>query len=97
MPAYILVEIAIHNPEEYEAYKRLTPASLTKYEGKFIVRGGHTETLEGAWQPERIVVLEFPTTEQAKAWWSSPEYAPAKDLRQKNATTKMLLVEGVAL
>lgn len=95
MPAYIIVDVSIHNPEEYEAYKKLTPASLLPYEGKFIVRGGETLSLEGDWKPERIVVLQFPTKEKAQAWWSSPEYTPAKDIRQRNAHTKMILVEGV--
>lgn len=95
MPAYIIVEVSIHNPEEYASYKKLTPASLEPYQGKFIVRGGATETLEGDWSPERIVVLEFPTTALAKQWWSSPEYTPAKEIRQRNAHTKMILVEGV--
>ncbi|NTS40512.1 DUF1330 domain-containing protein [Flavisolibacter sp. BT320] len=95
MPAYIIVDVSIHNPEEYEAYKKLTPASLLPYEGKFIVRGGETISLEGDWNPERIVVLQFPTKEKAQAWWSSPEYTPAKDIRQRNAHTKMILVEGV--
>ena len=95
MAAYIIVEVNVHNPEEYEGYKKLTGPSLQNYGGKFIVRGGKTEMLEGGWDPERIVVLEFPTKEQAKAWWSSPEYTPAKEIRQRNATTKMILVEGV--
>ncbi|GAA4730021.1 DUF1330 domain-containing protein [Flavisolibacter ginsenosidimutans] len=95
MAAYIIVEVDVHNPKEYEDYKKLTTASLSGYNGKFIVRGGATETLEGGWQAKRIVVLEFPNKELAKQWWSSEEYAPAKALRQKNATTKMILVEGV--
>src|SRR5690349_3580717 len=94
MPAYILVDVTIHNPVEYDDYKKLTGPSLTNYGGRFIVRGGQTETLEGDWNPGRIVVLEFPTVEQARAWWSSPEYTPAKEIRQRNATTKMILVEG---
>lgn len=94
MPAYIIVEVSIHNHEAYEGYKKLTPASLQPYQGKFIVRGGLTESLEGEWNPERIVVLEFPTTDLARSWWSSEDYAPAKALRQKNASTKMILVEG---
>lgn len=94
MPAYIIVDVAIHNPEKYEGYKKLTGPSLVNYGGKFIVRGGQTETLEGDWEPGRIVVLEFPTKELARAWWSSPEYTPAKEIRQRNATTKMILVEG---
>ncbi|HEV7331384.1 MAG TPA: DUF1330 domain-containing protein [Flavisolibacter sp.] len=94
MPAYIIVEVSINNPEEYEAYKKLTPASLLPYQGKFIVRGGETVSLEGSWNPERIVVLQFPSKELAQAWWSSPEYSPAKEIRQRTADTKMILVEG---
>jgi uncharacterized protein (DUF1330 family) len=94
MPAYIIVDVEIHDPVQYEDYKKLTPISLAKYQGKFIVRGGKTETLEGGWSPQRIVVLEFPNAELAKAWWSSEEYAPAKALRQRTAKTKMILVEG---
>lgn len=94
MPAYIIVEIEIHNPAEYEDYKKLTPGSLTNYQGKFIVRGGKTETLEGDWSPQRFVMLEFPTVALAKAWWASEEYAPAKALRQRTASSKMIVVEG---
>lgn len=94
MPAYIIVEVDVHNHKEYEAYKQLTPASLAAYNGKFIVRGGQAETLEGEWEPKRIVVLQFPTKELAKDWWCSEEYAPAKALRQRTATTKMILVDG---
>jgi uncharacterized protein (DUF1330 family) len=94
MPAYIIVEIEIHDPAQYEDYKMLTPLSLAAYDGKFIVRGGQTETLEGDWDPQRIVVLEFPTVEKAKQWWASEEYAPAKNLRQQTAFTKMIVVEG---
>ena len=96
MPAYIIVDITIHNPENYEGYKKLTPRSLIPYDGKFIVRGGRTETLEGDWNPGRFVILEFPTVEKAKQWWNSEEYAPAKALRQVNAETNMILVEGFA-
>jgi uncharacterized protein (DUF1330 family) len=94
MPAYIVVDVSIHNAENYEDYKKLTPASIAAYGGKFIVRGGKTETLEGDWQPGRMVVIEFPTVERAKQWWASEEYAPAKALRQANAETKMILLEG---
>lgn len=95
MPAYIIVDVKITNPERYEDYKKLTPGSLTPYQGKFIVRGGAAETLEGDWSPGRIVVLEFPTRERANAWWSSDGYAPAKAIRQAASITRMILVEGV--
>lgn len=94
MSAYIIVEINIKDPAEYEEYKKLTPATLAAHNGKFIVRGGTTEILEGEWEPGRIVILEFPSMEQAKKWWSSEEYAPAKLIRQNCSDTKMILVDG---
>lgn len=96
MNAYIIVDVHITDPVKYEAYKKLTPGSLVPYGGRFLVRGGATETLEGDWDPGRIVVLEFPSKEQANAWWSSEDYAPAKALRQSASITRMILVEGPA-
>jgi uncharacterized protein (DUF1330 family) len=95
MPAYVLVEVSIHDPNDYEEYKKLTPATIAAYDGKFVVRGGLTETLEGDWQPERIVVLEFPTVERAKEWWSSAMYSKAKAIRQRSGKTRMIVVAGV--
>ena len=94
MAAYVIVEVTIHDPVAYENYKKLTPAAVAAYDGKFVVRGGQAEALEGEWQPERIVVLEFPTVERAKEWWSSEMYTKAKVIRQSAATTKMLVVQG---
>jgi uncharacterized protein (DUF1330 family) len=94
MPAYVIVDIKISDPIQYEEYKKLTPSSIAAFDGRFIVRGGKTENLEGNWQPERIVILEFPSVDRAKQWWNSAEYAPAKSVRQKSATTKMIVVEG---
>ena len=94
MPAYIIVEINIHDPKGYEEYKKLAPASIAAFGGEFLIRGGKTETLEGDWTPERIAVVEFPDMETAKKWWSSPEYAPAKNIRLITAKTKMILAEG---
>lgn len=94
MKAYIIVDVTITDPAKYEDYKKLTPPSLKPFDGKFIVRGGATQTLEGSWQPGRMVVLEFPSAQQAKDWWSSPEYAPAKAIRQAASQTQMILVEG---
>jgi len=95
MPAYLIVEIAIHDPARYERYKHLAPPSIAAYGGKYLTRGGATTALEGEWKPERFVILEFPDTDSARRWWSSPEYAPAKALRQSCAETKMLLVDAV--
>lgn len=94
MPAYVIVNISIYDHVEYEEYKKLTPASIAEYDGKFIVRGGTTEILEGSPSVGRIVLIEFPNAERAKTWWNSPEYAPAKQMRQRSAATEMILVEG---
>ena len=94
MAAYVLVEVEVTDPATYEEYKQLTPATLAAYGGRFIVRGGASETLEGDWKPNRVVVLEFPSVEQAKTWWNSPEYSKAKALRQRAASTKMIVLEG---
>lgn len=94
MKAYVIVDVTITDPERYEAYKKLTPGSLVPFEGKFLVRGGACETLEGSWHPGRIVILEFPSMEKAKAWWSSAGYAPAKALRQSASDTQMIVVGG---
>ena len=95
MPAYVVVEVEVLDKERYETYKQMVPASLAAYGGRFIVRGGAAETLEGDWAPGRVVIVEFPSAEKAKAWWGSDAYAPAKALRQATAHTQMILVEGV--
>ena len=68
---------------------------MAAYGGKFLVRGGRVQTLEGEWQPQRIVVLEFESAAKAKAWWSSQQYAEPKRIRQSASVTKMILVEGI--
>ncbi|HTM24476.1 MAG TPA: DUF1330 domain-containing protein [Vicinamibacterales bacterium] len=95
MAAYIVVQVDVADPIRYESYKQMVPASLAKYGGRFIVRGGKTHTLEGTWAPRRFVIVEFPSLERANAWWASPEYAEAKALRQATSSTQMIVVEGV--
>ena len=94
MPAYIVVEVEVEDPVRYEDYKKMVPPSLAAYGGRFLVRGGKVETLEGDWAPTRLVIAEFPSVDQAKAWWGSPDYAEAKALRQATAKTQMIVVEG---
>jgi uncharacterized protein (DUF1330 family) len=94
MPAYIVVEVEVEDPIRYEDYKKMVPPSLAEYGGRFLVRGGQVENLEGTWSPKRLVITEFPSVEQAKAWWSSPEYADAKALRQATAKSQLIVVEG---
>ena len=95
MKAYVIVEIYIHDHDLYEEYKKLTPASIAAYDGRFLIRGAKSEALEGDWNPGRVVVIEFPSIDRAKEWWNSPEYSKAKSIRQQAATTKMLVLEGL--
>lgn len=95
MSAYVCVEIEVHDPETYAEYIKVAPPSIAQYGGRYIVRGGRNETLEGDWSPRRFVILEFDSMEAAKAWWNSPEYAGPKAMRQRSAHTRMLLAEGL--
>lgn len=96
MPAYLVVDVEVEDPRRYEDYKAMVPATLEAYGGKFIVRGGAAECLEGDWVPNRIVVIEFDSAEQAKRWWNSEEYREARKLRQAISNTRMIVVEGVS-
>jgi uncharacterized protein (DUF1330 family) len=73
----------------------MVPATLVPFGGRFVVRGGQTEVLEGEWRPARLVLLEFPSVERARAWWNSPEYAEARALRQATSTGTLIILEGV--
>jgi uncharacterized protein (DUF1330 family) len=97
MPAYVLVEIEIHDPATYERYKTLAPPAIAAYGGRYLARGGEATLLEGDREPKRVVVLEFPSLERARAWWASPEYAEGKALRQRSATTRMIAIDGIAV
>jgi len=95
MPAYVIVEIDIVDPVGYEEYKKLAAATVARHGGKYIVRGGAVETLEGDWRPKRIVVLEFETAQRAKEWLNCEEYRQPRKMRHRTAKTNMILVEGV--
>jgi len=94
MAAYLMGEIEVTDPAVYEDYRKQVLAVVTKYGGRFIVRGGQVETLEGGWAPKRFVALEFPSMDQARSFYRSPEYAPLIALRQKASRGKLILVEG---
>lgn len=94
MAAYIVVQVEVHDPVAYAEYRKGVPATLAPYDGKFLVRGGKVETLEGDWMPERFVILEFPSVARAKEWWASPEYRAIVDIRYRNASSRMIVVEG---
>ncbi len=95
MAAYIMVDIDVLDPERYEDYKRLATASIATHGGRYLVRGGAVEVLDGDWNPNRLVVLEFPSVEQAKGWRNSPEYAEARAIRDSCARARMIVVEGL--
>jgi uncharacterized protein (DUF1330 family) len=95
MPAYVIVEIEVTDPVGYEEYKKLAHTSVLKHGGKYIVRGGATEVLEGDWQPKRIVILEFENMQQAKDWLDCEEYREPRKMRHRTARTNMVLVDGV--
>ena len=95
MTAYIIFDIDVHDPQGYEDYKKLSPAAVAAYGGKFVVRGGKSETLEGDWSPKRLVMLQFENAETAKAWLNSEEYREARALRHKYATSQAVVVDGV--
>jgi uncharacterized protein (DUF1330 family) len=93
MSAYVIADITVTDPERYEDYKKLAPPAIAAYGGKYVARGGKSEKLEGSWDPNRIVILEFESTEKAKQFIDSPEYKEARELRHKTATSNMIVVE----
>jgi uncharacterized protein (DUF1330 family) len=95
MAAYIIVDVVVTDPEGFAAYREMAPPTVAAYGGNYLARGGALTPLEGGWDPKRISVIEFPSAEQARAWWDSAEYAEAKALRQRTTETKMLIVEGL--
>ncbi len=95
MAAYVIAHIDVTDPVRYEDYKKMSPVSIAKFGGKFVARGGRVESLEGAWQPKRLVLIEFPSVDVARDWWASDDYAPAKALRQATSTGDLIIVEGI--
>ena len=95
MPAYVIVETDVTDPEPYERYRDVAPASIAAHGGRYLVRGGELAILEGDWNPSRVVVLEFADLETAKRWYDSEEYGEARKLREGAASLNMVAVEGV--
>ena len=96
MPAYVINDMEVTNPELLEEYKKLSAPIVKQFGGRFLARGGRVALLEGDWDPKRIVIIEFANLEQAKAWAESAEYAPAKRIRQQASKSRLIVVEGVA-
>ena len=95
MPAYVIVDVEVTDPERYEQYKAATPATIAAGGGRFLVRGGELTILEGDWQPARLVVLEFENLSAAERWYESEAYQTAKKLRGGGARMRMVAVEGL--
>ncbi len=96
MPAYVIVEVHVTNPEPYAAYRDLAGASVARHGGRFLVRGGAVTPLEGDWHPQRFVVIEFASVDAAKAFYFSDDYQEALKVRLANSTGKAFIVEGDA-
>ena len=95
MSAFVIADITVNDPKRYEEYKKLAPPAIAAYGGKYLVRGGKSEKLEGNWEPDRVVILEFESIEKAKEWLDSQEYRKARMLRHKTASSNMIVVEAL--
>ena len=94
MAAYVIAEVEVTDPALYDDYRKQVAATVQQHGGRFIVRGGAIEPLEGSWVPKRLVLLEFATMQKALGWYRSPEYAPLIKLRQKASRGKLVAIEG---
>jgi uncharacterized protein (DUF1330 family) len=95
MPAYVIIDIHVHDTLKFEEYKKKAPPSIAAYDGKYLVRGGTVETLDGTWVPQRNVILEFPSMARAREWYNCEQYAEAIQLRHASATSQFILVDGL--
>jgi uncharacterized protein (DUF1330 family) len=96
MPAYVIADVyGVRDQDALVEYRRRNTDAVANHGGRFIIRGGEVETLEGSWEPLRMVVIEFPDAAAARAWWDSEEYAPLKRMRRDASDTNIVLVEGV--
>ncbi|MEL0021864.1 MAG: DUF1330 domain-containing protein [Rickettsiales bacterium] len=94
MPAYLIADIEVTNPEGFKKYQMAVPATIEKHGGKYLVRGGEAETVEGEWAPKRMVVLEFPNMTTLKKWYNSTDYQNIIASRTENSKGNMIFVEG---
>jgi uncharacterized protein (DUF1330 family) len=95
MPAYVFANIRVDDPIAYERYKQMVPETIASFGGRYLARGGRVEVLEGDIEPGRTIILEFPTFEDARAWYASPEYCAAKEVRHGCAQGEIVIVDGV--
>jgi uncharacterized protein (DUF1330 family) len=96
MPAYVISDVTIRDADAIESYRSRAAASIARYGGRYLARGGAVETLEGTWRPNPLIIVEFPDRAQAWAWYRSPEYAAALHFRDAALSRNLILVDGVA-
>jgi uncharacterized protein (DUF1330 family) len=96
MPAYVIADVDVSDPERYGDYSKQVAATLEPYGGRFLVRGGATEMIEGDWLPARLVIIEFPSMDAAHRWYESPEYQAILSIRHEAATARLILTDGAA-
>ena len=94
MAAYVIADVDVTDPDLFAEYRKLVSPIVDAFGGKYLVRGGGSEAVEGDWTPHRTVVIEFPSVERAREWYDSPEYAPARDMRFRSANTSLIIVDG---
>jgi uncharacterized protein (DUF1330 family) len=96
MPAFLISDVTVKNEEAFQNYRDRAAAAIARYGGRYLARVGGIETLEGDWQPRRIIVVEFPDMEKARAWYRSPEYAEALKFRDAALSRNLILVDGIS-
>ncbi len=96
MPAYLIADVTTTDQAAMDEYRKQVPATVAKYGGRFLVRGGALEVKEGEWKPNRLVIIEFPSLEQATRWSDCEEYRAPKALRMKAGRTNLVMVEGAS-
>lgn len=95
MPVYMIADLEIHDPEGFAEYRAKVPAMIAAHGGRYLARGGATEVLEGTWEPQRCVILEFPDMARFEAWWNSPEYVELSKIRHRTTRGNLIVTQGV--
>ncbi len=95
MAGYVLVHDEIQDQTLFSEFRQRVAATIEAYGGRYLIRGGAIEVVDGDWVPDRIVVVEFDSVEQARAWLTSPEYAEIREIRMRAANASVIIVEGV--
>jgi uncharacterized protein (DUF1330 family) len=95
MTVYVIADIEVTDPVGYEEYKKRVPAIIAAHGGRYLVRGGASEVLEGTWRPKRSAIIEFASLASMKAFWESPEYRTLRAIRERSAKSNVVVIEGV--